>query len=75
MKKPNHAQISPVEAVAHFYILRSKGVGRKSCRKKQVAADKASYSLAQLCLFVPVEELINNPAANHYGNKVLWRWG
>ena len=66
-------KISPVEAVVHFHILRSREVGRKSYRKKQVAGDKAAYLLVQLCLFVPGEE-INSPAASHYGNKSLWRW-
>jgi len=75
-KKPNQAQIGPAEAVAHFDIPRSRQVGGKSYRRrKNVAAAKASYSQAQLCLFVPAMELINSPAANRYGNKVLWRWG
>jgi len=30
VKKPNHAQISPAEAVAHFDIPRSREVGGKS---------------------------------------------
>ena len=68
-KKPNHAQIGPAEAVAHFHILRSREVGEKSYRKKVVAADKASYSLEQFCLFVPAKESIRSTAVNHCGNK------
>jgi len=49
--------------------------GNRIGDKKKVAAAKASYSQAQLCLFVPAMELINSPAANRYGNKVLWKWG
>jgi len=68
-KKPNRAQISPAEAVAHFRIPRSREIGGKSYRKKKVAADKASYSLEQFCLFVPVGGSIGSPAANHYNNE------
>ena len=47
-------------------------------RRKKVAADKASYLLEQFCLFVPVEESISSPAANHYNNESameVWRCG
>jgi len=33
-KKPNHAQIGPAEAGAHFHIPRSREVGGKSYRRK-----------------------------------------
>jgi len=78
-KKPNRAQISPAEAVAHFRIPRSREIGGKSYRRrKKVAADKASYLLEQFWLFVPVEESISSPAANHYNNESameVWRCG